>query len=144
MFSSTQKKFYNEYHAKLDKVLSRVNASDIKLNQRNNIEAKIYNFTYEFICEGGTENISYARNDGKYGIISSENIDFVNNILLPLMVYSPCVDEDKEVIKVDISDAAVRIHLLLPGDYFICYQRILCNYSVSHKTKFVCLVTGEI
>jgi len=133
--------FFNKYHEKLAKVLKRTNAKNIRMCE-GNLVADIYDFTYEFICEGSVQYISFARSDGKYGIISEFQMEMANNILLPLMVYTKKQNE-KEMIQINGSDAGVKIHLLLPGDSYISHERIFCENPVAHKEKTLYLVVED-
>lgn len=126
----------------LDKIFKRlnVNLDSIRHDEIYNIiEADIYGFVYGF-KRLDDKTIGYARNDGKAGSITLENIKFSNNILLPFLEYTTEKGEEKEAIEEKSTDPAIKIHLLLPGDYYISHEKIFCENPVSHRSKGLYLV----
>lgn len=95
----------------------------------------IYGFNYGFLPEKKGI-INFFRNDGKYGFITVDNLQFLNNILVPFLEYKEEDEIDcEEFIEEKQSDSAVRMHLLLEGDFYICHERIFSDDPTANKTK---------
>lgn len=129
--------FLNEQHKKLSRIFDRVEAKNIVLGSDGNLEAEIYGFKYVFLKEENDE-IPFGRDDHKFGSISQTDIDFCGNIALPYLKYLG--EKYEKAILEKKTDRAVRIHLLLPGDYFISNTKIFCENAIAHRSKDIYLV----
>ena len=130
-----------ELYSKLKNLLNRVGAvlkgdpGDKKLV----VELYGFQYTFNFFVDGVAK---FVRSDGGEGIVREDNVRYCNNILLPFLEYVGPKDKDfgHEPLKEKSSDSAVMIHLLLPGDFFICNERIFCENAPANKTKTLYVV----
>jgi hypothetical protein len=116
-------------------ILLRVKAKDI-IEIDGAVRAKIWQeaseggLDYQFIQKDSRVLYFRLENPSIYNSFDFEEVEIIHHYLFPLMkkVNAPkCMDIRRD-------DAAVRLHLLLPGDTLLSVSRIVYNGAGAQKT----------
>ncbi len=134
--------YLNTIHKKLDKIFKRVGAKNIRI-EKNNLHADIYGFVYEFKTQDVESEIAVFRSDGNCNIITQRHINFCNNITMPFLEYVTKTGSEREAQYEKSMDPSVVIHLLMPGDYYISYERCFAENTYCHKSAELHIVEND-